>query len=165
VKTILTSAALAVAVLGCATDSVNTRATGADSLVSRGRYLVQIAGCNDCHTPGYAMKAGKVDEKMWLVGDSVGWHGPWGTTYPPNLRAYMQLLTEDQWLNEARTREMRPPMPWYELRAMPDDDLRALYRYIRTLSPIGDPAPAYLPPGTEPPPPVFKLVLPPGAGG
>ena len=49
---------------------------------ARGRYLVQIGGCNDCHTPGYAMSGGKVPEKQWLTGDAVGWNGPWGTTYP-----------------------------------------------------------------------------------
>jgi uncharacterized membrane protein len=25
----------------------------ADSQVDRGKYLVSLAGCNDCHTPGY----------------------------------------------------------------------------------------------------------------
>ena len=33
-----------------------------DAQVQRGRYLVKIAGCNDCHTPGYAMSGGKVPE-------------------------------------------------------------------------------------------------------
>lgn len=32
--------------------------------LGRGRYLVKIAGCNDCHTPGYMQSAGKVDEKQ-----------------------------------------------------------------------------------------------------
>ena len=39
--------------------------------VQRGRYLVQIGGCNDCHTPGYANANGKVDEKLWLTGDKL----------------------------------------------------------------------------------------------
>ena len=37
--------------------------------LDRGRYLVKIAGCNDCHTPGYAEIAGKVPEDQWLTGD------------------------------------------------------------------------------------------------
>ena len=49
--------------------------------LDRGRYLVKIAGCNDCHTRGYAETAGKVPEKQWLTGDQLGWRGPWGTTY------------------------------------------------------------------------------------
>jgi len=62
---------------------------GSKSL-DRGRYLVKIAGCNDCHTAGYAETAGKVPEKQWLTGDQLGWRGPWGTTYAANLRLYMQ---------------------------------------------------------------------------
>ena len=36
-----------------------------DPLVKRGRYLVQIGGCNDCHTPAYPEKGGKVPEDAW----------------------------------------------------------------------------------------------------
>ena len=56
----------------------------------RARYVIKIAGCNDCHTTGYAEAAGKIPEKDWLKGDSMGWRGPWGTTYASNLRLYMQ---------------------------------------------------------------------------
>ena len=43
----------------------------------RGRYLVKITGCNDCHTPGYAEVGGKIPERDWLTSDSIGWRGPW----------------------------------------------------------------------------------------
>jgi mono/diheme cytochrome c family protein len=129
-------------------------------MVQRGRYLAQVAGCNDCHTPGYMETAGAVDEKLWLTGDSVGWHGPWGTTYPPNLRLVAQLLTEDQWVIHARA-PRRPPMPWYALRDMEDQDVRALYQYLRFMGPAGEPAPAALAPGVEPPEPVFRAPSPP----
>jgi mono/diheme cytochrome c family protein len=46
--------------------------------VQRGRYLVTITGCNDCHTPGYAQTNGKVPEKQWLTGDMLGWRGTCG---------------------------------------------------------------------------------------
>ena len=119
----------------------------------RGRYLVIIAGCNDCHTAGYADAAGKIPEKDWLTGDRIGWRGPWGTTYAVNLRLYMQQLSEEQWLTIARAAEFRPPMPWYILREMPDQDLKAIYRFIKNLGPAGEPAPAFLPPTQEPPEP------------
>jgi mono/diheme cytochrome c family protein len=124
-----------------------------DAQVKRGRYLVQIGGCNDCHTPAYPEKGGKVPEAQWLTGDALGWYGPWGTTYPTNLRLYMQDLTEDQWVKKARTLQARPPMPWFNVRAMTTNDLRAMYRYIRHLGPAGKPAPAYLPPDKTPPQP------------
>lgn len=119
----------------------------------RGRYLVIIAGCNDCHTAGYADAAGKIPEKDWLTGDRIGWRGPWGTTYSANLRLHMQQISEEQWLTIARAAEFRPPMPWYILREMTDQDLRAIYRFIRDLGPAGEPAPAFLPPTQEPPQP------------
>ena len=126
----------------------------------RGRYLVTIAGCNDCHTAGFADAAGKIPEKDWLTGDRIGWRGPWGTTYASNLRLAMQKLTEEQWLTTARTVEFRPPMPWYILREMTDQDLRAIYRFIRNLGPAGVTMPDYVPPDREPPQP---YILFPGA--
>ena len=126
------------------------------TLIERGRYLAQTAGCNDCHTPGYALSAGKVDEAKWLTGDSIGWAGPWGTTYPINLRLFMNELTEQQWLAIART-PARPPMPWFALRDMSDDDLRAIYAFVRSLGPIGQPAPAYVPPGQTAQTPVVRF--------
>lgn len=123
----------------------------------RGRYVIKIAGCNDCHTAGYAEAAGKIPEKDWLKGDTIGWRGPWGTTYASNLRLYMQNVTEDKWITVSRSVEFRPPMPWFALREMSEQDLRAIYRFIRKLGPAGEPAPAYLPPDQEPPKPYIQF--------
>jgi mono/diheme cytochrome c family protein len=128
---------------------------------SRGKYIAAIAGCNDCHTPGYAMSGGKIAEKDWLVGDQLGWRGGWGTTYAVNLRLYMQKISEAQWVQRAQSIETRPPMPWFTLRAMTDADLRALYRFIRHLGPAGSEAPAYVPPDKEPKPPYVQFPGPP----
>lgn len=125
--------------------------------VDLGRYLVKTAGCNDCHSPGYTQKGGNTPEATWLTGDAVGWQGGWGTTYATNLRLYFAGVTEAQWLTLARTMESRPPMPWFNLRAMTDGDLRAIYRYIKTAGPAGQPAPAYAPPGQAVKGPVARL--------
>ena len=111
-------------------------------LVERGRYLVKIAGCNDCHTPGYMASAGKVPEAQWLTGDKLGWRGPWGTTYAINLRLYMKDVTEAEWLKRAKTMETRPPMPWFALRDMTERDLKAIYHYVKAQPVAGEPAPA-----------------------
>ena len=133
-------------------------APAADSAsIERGRYIITISGCNDCHTPGYMESDGKVDESLWLTGDPIGWLGPWGTTYAPNLRLLMHKLDEEQWLTLARNLKTRPPMPWFNLNQMVDDDLRSIYRYTRHLGPAGQPAPAYLPPGQRPNPPYIEL--------
>lgn len=126
--------------------------TGRDaSMIERGRYMVRIAGCNDCHTPHYAQTGGRVAERDWLVGDRLGWHGPWGTTFATNLRISLARMSEDAWVHHARSMEARPPMPWFALRDMAEDDLRAIHRFVRSLGVAGEPAPAYLPPG-EPAP-------------
>ena len=133
------------------------RADGPKDEIARGRSLVQIAGCNDCHTPGYGPNEGRVDEKLWLTGDSLGWHGPWGTTYATNLRLFLQEMTREQWIAHARTMKPRPPMPWFNVRAMTDADLGAIHAYARSLGPAGKPAPAYVPPGQPAKGPVVQF--------
>lgn len=128
-----------------------------DTDIRHGRYLIATSGCNDCHTPGYMAKDGHVPESEWLTGDALGWQGPWGTTYPTNLRRLASTMTEAQWLARAR-QPMRPPMPSSSLRAMRDADLRAIYRYVKSLPVKGDPAPAYVPPGGTVATPYLDLV-------
>jgi len=129
-------------------------------LLARGDYLVRIAGCNDCHTPGYMDQQGNVDKALWLTGNRLGFHGPWGTTYPSNLRLRMTEMDEAQWLAYSADLHTRPMMPDFAVRAMHEDDRRAIYRFARSLGAAGEPAPAYLPPGRPPPLPYVQLVLP-----
>jgi mono/diheme cytochrome c family protein len=129
----------------------------------RGRYLVQIAGCNDCHTPGYAPNESKVDEKLWLTGDILGWRGAWGTTYPANLRLVAANMTEEQWVIRATSPQLRPPMPWFNLRDMTQRDVKAIYAYLRFMGPAGQPAPAYVPPDQTPAGPFVQFPAPPPA--
>ena len=126
-----------------------TKAGKRDADLARGRYLVKIAGCNDCHTPDYPEKAGAVPESEWLTGVPVGFQGPWGTTYAANLRLLVPGMTEAGWMTHAR-QPRRPPMPWFVLRDMTDADVAAIYRYVKALGPAGQPAPAYVPPGEKP---------------
>lgn len=145
-----------IAALGYAAfaSSVATAATAttndAAGMIERGRYLARTSGCNDCHTPHYAETGGGVAEREWLVGSDVGWRGPWGTTYPSNLRNFVQSINADQWVTLARNAKLRPPMPWFALRDMSEYDLRALYCFIHELGPRGTSAPAWLPPGRTP---------------
>ena len=132
----------------------------AGDLLARGEYLVRIAGCNDCHTPGYAESGGTTDKAGWLVGSPMGFHGPWGTTYPSNLRLRMQQLTEAQWLEYSANLRTRPMMPDFAVRAMTEEDRRAIYRFVHSLGAAGQPAPEALPPGQTPPAPYLGLVLP-----
>jgi mono/diheme cytochrome c family protein len=136
-------------------------ATAQGKYIERGRYLVKVGGCNDCHTAGYGMSAGKVPEKDWLQGDQLGWQGPWGTTYPTNLRLSMNAMGENDWIRMAQTMQARPPMPWFTLHQMDKEDLRAIYRYVRHLGKAGKPAPAYVPPEKTPVGPYIQFPAPP----
>lgn len=130
----------------------------AASDIEAGRYLVIVGGCNDCHTETYLQTEGDVQEKDWLAGSKLGWRGPWGTTYPPNLRLRVQEWTEDQFVQTVHERKALPPMPWVNVNQMSEQDARAIYRYIRSLGPTGEPMPAPVPPDQEPTTPYLSLM-------
>jgi len=150
-------AALSVPAIAAEKTSTSSAKAEAKSDLERGRYLVAIAGCNDCHTPGFLVQGSKVPQKDWLTGGTLGWRGSWGTTYPANLRLYFQDITEDQWVQVAREIQRRPPMPYYSLNQMTEADVRAMYKYIRSLGPAGKPAPKFVPPGKVPPQPYVQF--------
>ena len=128
----------------------------------RGKYMVIVGNCNDCHTASFAARSGDVPEKEWLKGSgNLGFTGPWGTTYAPNLRLVLSKMTEAQWVRHAKELKTRPPMPWFSLNQWTDADLRAFYKYVRSLGPPGDPAPAFVPPETKPTPPFIQWPEPP----
>jgi mono/diheme cytochrome c family protein len=154
------AAALTVA-LGIAASAPAVAGEQDDPAVERGRYLARIAGCNDCHTAGYPQAGGLVPESEWLKGDVLGWRGPWGTTYAGNLRLFADGINEDQWVHLARHVRFRPPMPWFILRDMSDEDVVAIYRFLRHLGPAGEPAPAWVPPDREPDGPYVQFPVSP----
>lgn len=135
--------------------------SGKDS-IARGRYLLIVGNCNDCHTAGFAPSEGKVPESQWLLGDGqLGFRGPWGTTYAPNLRLTLSRMTEDQWVQFAKNLRTRPPMPWFSVNQWTEKDSRAFYRYVRHLGAVGKAVAAGLPPDKTPPPPYVQWPQPP----
>lgn len=131
----------------------------------RGRELLFQSGCHDCHTPGFAPNGGEAPEAVWLVGDQLGWNGPWGTTYATNLRLRLNDLSLEQWRGYARALKSRPPMPYWVLNRMSEQDLDAIWQAVRALGKAGTPAPAALPPGVEPTGPVVRFPAPPPPAG
>lgn len=131
----------------------------ADSPVAAGKYIVRISGCNDCHTPNFMVMGEQVPETQWLTGNPIGFKGPWGTTYPANLRRFVQPFTAEQFVEAVRKRSSRPPMPWPQLHAMSDADLRAVYAYVKSLPVAGTAAaPDFVPPDREPKTPFILMV-------
>jgi mono/diheme cytochrome c family protein len=146
----------AIAAVFFAAISASALAQQAD--LARGRYVAVIGGCNDCHTAGFPQKGGQVPEAEWLLGSPVGFRGPWGTSYPTNLRITLSKMSETQWVAYARTLQARPPMPWFNLNKMSEADMRAFYHFVKSLGAPGKPAPAGLPPEAEPKTPFIVFV-------
>lgn len=125
-----------------------------------GLRLATIGGCHDCHTDGFAASGGQVDPEKALMGSHVGFQGPWGTTYPSNLRIVLAKMGEDEFIAYSRKLETRPPMPWFGLRAMNDNELRSIYQYVKSLGEPGMATPDYVKPGETPKTP-FIVFAPP----
>lgn len=140
-----------------------TLALADDISVERGRYISIIGSCHDCHTMGYRESGGKIDPDKALRGSTIGFQGPWGTSYPANLRVSVADNGEDEFVLIARYFSAAPPMPWYALRQMEESDVRSLYRYIRSLGPAGPVAPLLVAPGQKVLTP-FVVLEPPQAG-
>jgi mono/diheme cytochrome c family protein len=114
--------------------------------VERGRYLAgSVANCWACHTarnyntgqlagPMYAGTTGFTHEKD----PSRSWNPPNLTPDPKTGRS--AIFTEDNFVARFRAGTVIPgsPMPWQTFRLMTDDDIRAIYRFLRTLPPVAN---------------------------
>ena len=131
-----------------------------DITIERGRQVSIIGGCNDCHTSGYNESQGQIDPAKALKGTAIGWQGPWGTTYPANIRLKLKDMSEDEFVHYAQTFTAKPPMPYYNVHAMDESDLRSFYLYVKSLGEPGEAMPEALPPGQEPKTPYYVAAPP-----
>lgn len=156
IVTALVIGATALAVVALAGTRTRKAASQADR-VERGRYLTQLGGCIDCHTPGTFY--GEPDLERHLSGSEVGWEGPWGVTYPRNLTPDMETGI-GTWSEEDIVRAIRagmrpdgsviqPPMPWPNYGGLSDEDAYAIAAYLKSLPPVKHRVPAALPPGSK----------------
>ena len=147
---------------GCAdfsSTSSNSQSNQDLEEIEYGRKLVLIMGCNDCHTPkGISEVYGP--EKDWQVGDDLGFHGPYGTLYPANLRLLLNKISMGEWVTLAQKMRRNSPMAWSRLPSLNTKDLQAIYSFVRYLGPKGVPAPEGLKPGVEPQTDYFYFPLP-----
>jgi mono/diheme cytochrome c family protein len=139
--------------------------SAADAQVERGKYLVGITGCHDCHSPKVPGTMKPVPETM-LSGrpqttkvpsaspgevhaseDLTAWTGGWGQSVASNLTpdpatGIGMRYTEAKFVQTMRTGKkpegvaVMPPMPVDVYVNMKDDDLKAIYAYLKTLKPI-----------------------------
>jgi len=106
----------------------------------RGEYLATLASCADCHTP---MTRGMPDETKAYAGGQV-FKGPWGTATSANItpdKTGISYYNEALFVEALRTgsvmgRQLNPIMPWDGYRHMTDEDLKAIFAYLRTVKPV-----------------------------
>ena len=105
-----------------------------------GKYLVSVAGCTDCHTP---QSKGQSIPDMDFAGGFI-LEGPWGRVAGDNITpdtSGISYYDEALFIQTMRTgyvkaRELNQIMPWWHFRNLTDDDLRAMFAYLRTLKPV-----------------------------
>ena len=141
-----------------ATLAVGSKSAKPDPAIERGKMLVAFGSCNDCHTSGWRESDGKLPVSRWMTGNGIGYRGPWGTSYPANVRLEFQKISEDQWIFMTQTRGGHWPMVWHDLRALNVADRRAIYRFVRSLGPAGQAAPDDLPAGVTPATPYVDVM-------
>ena len=123
--------------------------TNPKNSIKAGEYLSVIGGCHDCHTPNFAEKNGHVPEKDYLIGTPYGFKGPWGVTYPANLRLLVNEISPKAWVQILKHNIGKPPMPWVATNKMSEEDLNSIYLYIKNLGPIGTKVPLATEPGQK----------------
>ena len=118
---------------------------GADAQLDRGKYLVEIGGCFDCHTRGYFL--GKPDLAYYLAGSDVGFELPGlGVFVGPNLTpdketglgnwSLQEIVTAIRTGTRPDGRILAPIMPWKGFAHLTDADALAIAAYLKSLPPV-----------------------------
>jgi mono/diheme cytochrome c family protein len=98
-------------------------------------------------------------EGPWFAATAgmTAWTGPWGISYAANLtpdvNTGLGIWTEEMFIEAMRTgrhmgygRPILPPMPWQNLAGASDEDLKAIYAYLRTIPEVRNEVPQPVPP-------------------
>jgi hypothetical protein len=87
----------------------------------------------------------------------TAWAGPWGVSFSMNLtpdeETGMGTWNEAMFIKAMRTgkhlgegREILPPMPWPYLAKATDQDLKAIFAYLKSIPPVKNAVPDPIPP-------------------
>jgi cytochrome c553 len=114
---------------------------GSDPL-ERGAYLAQLAECVACHTPIDHQTMQPIMPLAFTGG--LEFKGPWGLLHSANITPDASGIAhydEALFLRVMKTgnvggRKLNSIMPWGYSRGMTDDDLKAVYAFLKTLPPV-----------------------------
>jgi mono/diheme cytochrome c family protein len=139
--------------------------------VARGKYLVTIASCHDCHTPGFFL--GKPDMSRYLGGSDVGFELPGlgvfhGSNLTPDKATGLGDWTDAQVVAAIQTgarpdgRLLAPIMPYHAFATLTKQDVEAIVAFLRSIPPVQNKVVGPFGP-TETPTSFVMKVVPPGA--
>jgi mono/diheme cytochrome c family protein len=140
--------------------------------VARGKYLVTIASCHDCHTPGYFL--GKPDMGRYLGGSDVGFELPGlGTYLGPNLTpdkatglgnwTDAQIVAAIQTGATPSGRMLAPIMPYHAFANFTPQDVQAIVAFLRTIPPVQHKVEGPFGPSQTPNVYIMRIIPPPNA--
>ncbi|MGN7887642.1 c-type cytochrome [Dyadobacter endophyticus] len=96
----------------------------------------------------------------WVVfnGQSTAFAGPWGMSFAANLtpdetgignwsfEQFNTAMRKGKFKGLENSRPLMPPMPWFNYVNMADDDMRAIFAYLKSIKPVSNVVPSYIPP-------------------
>lgn len=109
--------------------------------VKYGEYLIKVSDCAGCHTPRGG--TGQMIEGLEYGGGNVFDDGKGHTVATANITpdptgiSYYDeaLFVETIRTGHVKARKLDDAMPWWAFRGMTDEDLKAMFAYLRTLKP------------------------------
>jgi hypothetical protein len=144
-----------------------------EELVARGKYIVTIGGCNDCHSPKIMTPQGPAPDPSRLLSGHIqtealptlgkdagkdGWvrfsmgltaaSGPWGVSFAANLtphdtgignwsfEQFKTAIQKGKYKGLESSRTLLPPMPWQAYKNIREEDLKAIFAYLKSLPPV-----------------------------
>ncbi len=152
--------------------AIHPAAQAADPQLERGKYLVGVIGCGDCHTPGHFF--GKPDMARRLGGSDVGFEIPnLGVFVGPNLTSdketglgkwtRAQIVAAITKGERPDGRMLAPIMPWRGFASLTPQDANAIAAYLQSLPAVSHAVPGPFGPQQKATVLVMKIVMPEGA--
>jgi mono/diheme cytochrome c family protein len=109
-----------------------------------GRYLVEsVSLCWACHTQRSQMTGALTGPRFGGTTGFIESDDPGHSWSPPNITGDPETgklgkMTEDQFVARFRQGRIIPgsPMPWQAFSRLSEDDLRSIYRYLKSVPPV-----------------------------
>lgn len=135
--------------------------------IDRGKYLVTVGGCSDCHTPGTFL--GKPDMTRFLGGSDVGFAIPGVGVFPgrnltPDMDTGLGKWSTEDIIKAITTggrpdgRQLVPVMPYEALSQLTASDAQAIAAFLKSIPPVKNAVPGPFGPNDKPTTFVFAVL-------